>query len=117
MVPAPMLVGGDLNSAAHFSAVRWASYLGDLRDQVSKAVNPSADPAVARQVAMPIAFQPSQSMVLGITASAAAMRAIDACGCSPVSCGSPPLVCGSLSSSKVNPNSSVRILVAASRKA
>src|SRR6516225_10593195 len=117
MVPAPMWVGGDLKYADHFLAVAPASCCDDFRDQASNAAKPSADPPVARQVAMPIAFQPSQSSLLGMTLSAAAMRPVSACGSSPVSCGSPPLVaCVALSFLRVNPNSSTRSLVAASRK-
>jgi len=76
---------GFANGAARMPLSLPPGLTGDFFDQVSNAAEPSAAPPVARQVAMPIAFQPSQSQSLGMTASAAAMRSTSACGSSPVS--------------------------------
>ena len=56
------------------------SYFGDFFDHASKAANPASEPPVAPQIAMPTLFQPSQSSLFGMTASAAVTRSIEACG-------------------------------------
>src|SRR5262245_15121209 len=109
-----MCVGGYLRYSVHFAVVVKALYFVDFFDHASNAAYPAADPPVARHVAMPMEFQLSQSALLGMAASAAAIRSGDACASGPGSCGSPPLV-GLLSVRRTNLCSSTRSLVAASR--
>src|SRR6516165_3582352 len=67
-----MLVGGERLKPSHRSRVVLALYLPDFCDKPSKAAKPSSLPLVARQHAMPIRFQFSQSKSsLGIAAIAA----------------------------------------------
>ena len=75
IVPAPMLIGGQVRSAFHFVHVPSGSYLPDLRDHASNAANAIGEPLVARNAAIATRFQTSQfTSLFGMFASADAIK-------------------------------------------